>query len=90
MRVGEVEFQVIHTPGHTPGCVCFWFPKEDLLVSGDTLFQGSIGRLDLPTARPKLMWGSLQKLAQLPANTRVIPGHGQETTIGAGSVTSFL
>lgn len=85
MSVGELEFQVIHTPGHTPGCVCFWFPQEKVLISGDTLFQGSIGRLDLPTARPKLMWDSLKKLAQLPATTKVIPGHGRETTIGAES-----
>jgi len=90
MSVGEIDFQVIHTPGHTPGCVCFWFPKEAVLISGDTLFQGSMGRLDLPTARPKLMGGSLKKLAQLPSNTRVIPGHGQETTIGAESTTLRL
>ncbi len=73
---------VLHTPGHSPGCVCFYSAKEELLIAGDTLFQGSIGRIDLPTARPALMKTSLQKLAQLPAETRVYPGHGEPTTIG--------
>ncbi len=83
LEVGKLKLKVIHTPGHSPGGVCFYLEEEGLLVSGDTLFQGSIGRLDLPTAQPELMWESLEKLSALPAETRVLPGHGAETTIGA-------
>jgi len=83
IQVGELSIEVIHTPGHTPGGVCFYLKDQNVLISGDTLFREAIGRLDLPTAEPEKMWGSLEKLAQLPSNTRVIPGHGDETTIGA-------
>ena len=83
IKVGEVKIKVIHTPGHTPGCVCFWLENEKILISGDTLFKGAIGNLQLPTSRLHLMRQSLKKLAVLPEETRVIPGHGKETTIGA-------
>lgn len=83
LAVGALEIIVIHTPGHTPGGVCFWIPEEKVLVSGDTLFHGTIGNLSFPTARPALMGESLKKLSKLPPDTRVIPGHGDETTIGA-------
>lgn len=81
--VGSLQFKVIHTPGHTPGGVCFYSEKENLLFSGDTLFKGTIGNLSFPTSVPDLMWGSLKKLAQLPPQTRVYPGHGPATTIGS-------
>jgi hydroxyacylglutathione hydrolase len=81
--VGELELEVIHTPGHTPGGVCFYLAKEKALFSGDTLFQGTIGNLSFPTARPALMWESLKRLAALPSETKVYPGHGDPTTIGA-------
>jgi len=79
---GKVEGKVIHTPGHTPGGVCFYFPKESVLIAGDTLFDGSIGRLDLPTGESEKMWKSLEKLAKLPPETRFYPGHGPDSTIG--------
>lgn len=79
---GKIEGEVIHTPGHTPGGVCFYFPKESVLIAGDTLFDGSIGRLDLPTGESEKMWKSLEKLAKLPPETRFYPGHGQDATIG--------
>jgi hydroxyacylglutathione hydrolase len=72
---------VLHTPGHSLGSVCFYSPENQLLVSGDTLFRESIGRLDLPTGCPGLMKNSLEKLIQLPGETRVYPGHGELTTI---------
>lgn len=74
-------FQVIDLPGHTPGGVGFYDPKRGLLFSGDTLFQNTIGNLSFPTARPELMWKSLKKLAKLPPETIVMPGHGPSTTI---------
>lgn len=85
LTCGELKFQVIHTPGHTPGSVCFYEANEHVLISGDTLFKGSIGNLSFPTARPALMWPSLDKLAKLPPETTVYPGHGPKTTIKAES-----
>lgn len=85
IAVGSLAFEVIHTPGHTPGGVCFYAAEAHVLFSGDTLFQGSIGNLSFPTCCPDLMWGSLDKLAKLPTQTKVYPGHGPATTIGAES-----
>ena len=81
--VGKLKITVIHTPGHSPGSVCFYLSSEETLISGDTLFRGTIGNLSLPTAQPAAMWVSLKKLAVLPAATKVYPGHGGSTTIGA-------
>ena len=75
--------EVLHTPGHTPGSICLLFPKQDLLLAGDTLFAGSIGRTDLPGGDPRQILRSLrERLLVLPDSTRVLPGHGPETTIG--------
>lgn len=82
IELGHLHIQVIHTPGHSPGSVCFYLKEQKVLISGDTLFQGCIGRLDLPTGQKALMWPSLEKLRALPPETRVFPGHGEETTIG--------
>lgn len=82
IKIGLISLQVIHTPGHSPGSVCYYSKENHLLISGDSLFRGSIGNLRLPTANANLMWPSLKKLAALPKETRVIPGHGAETTIG--------
>lgn len=83
LNVGNLRFEVIHTPGHTPGCVCFYLPEEKTLFSGDTLFRGTIGNISFPSSQPALMWDSLKKLAALPFETKVYPGHGKPTTIGA-------
>jgi hydroxyacylglutathione hydrolase len=88
IHIGLIEIEVIHTPGHCPGAVCFYIPKEAVLISGDTLFRGAIGTLNLPTADPESMWESLGKLSKLPKDTRVIPGHGSDTTIG-NEITNF-
>ena len=76
------SFTVIPTPGHTPGGVCYFFPQEKLLLSGDTLFAGSIGRTDLPGGDMATLMRSLDSLRSLPEDTVVIPGHGMTTTIG--------
>jgi glyoxylase-like metal-dependent hydrolase (beta-lactamase superfamily II) len=74
---------VLHTPGHTQGCVCLYFAELNLLIAGDTLFAGSIGRTDLPGGNYEQIIRSLQtKLLTLPDATRVIAGHGPSTTIG--------
>jgi len=75
--------EVIRTPGHTPGGVCYYFPKDSLLLSGDTLFAGSVGRTDFPGGSMSSLMESLKSLTTLPDATLVVPGHGQETTIGA-------
>lgn len=85
VAVGDLLFHVIHTPGHTPGGICLYCKEQGVLLSGDTLFRGSIGNLSFPTAQPNLMWQSLDKLAILPPETKVFPGHGSSTTIGKES-----
>jgi hydroxyacylglutathione hydrolase len=75
--------EVLHTPGHTPGSICLLFPEHHLLLAGDTLFAGSIGRTDLPGGDGRQILRSLRdRLLVLPDATRVVPGHGPETTIG--------
>ena len=74
---------ILETPGHTPGGVCYHFPAMKLLLSGDTLFAGSVGRTDLPGGDMATLMDSLQKLTALPDDTLVIPGHGPHTTIAA-------
>jgi glyoxylase-like metal-dependent hydrolase (beta-lactamase superfamily II) len=73
-----------HTPGHSPGGVTFHFPRERLAIVGDTLFAGSIGRYDFPTSDGELLLRSIrEQLLTLPDDTRILPGHGPQTTIAA-------
>lgn len=83
LALGTLSFEVLHTPGHSPGCVCFYEPKQGVLFSGDTFFRGTIGNLSFPTSSSENMWRSLTRLAKLPPDTKVYPGHGPSTTIGA-------
>lgn len=77
------RLEVLHTPGHTPGQVAFHFPDIGLVVVGDTLFRGSVGRTDLPGGdQAQLAWSIRERLYALPDDTIVVPGHGQRTTIG--------
>ena len=77
------NFQLLHTPGHTPGSICLYWPDEKVLISGDTLFQMGYGRTDLPGGNFMQLMNSLECLFKLPADTKVYPGHGDFTTIGA-------
>lgn len=82
INLAGFDIQVLHTPGHTSGSCCYYIKEEELLFSGDTLFAGSIGRTDFPTSNPWQMKTSLQRLlTQLPGETIVCPGHGEQTTI---------
>ncbi|SPF52113.1 putative metallo-hydrolase YqgX [Candidatus Desulfosporosinus infrequens] len=81
LSIGKQLLKVISTPGHSPGCVCFLCTEG--LFSGDTLFAGSIGRTDFPGGSlDQLLQGVKEKLLILPEDTRVFPGHGEETSIG--------
>ena len=86
--VGLPGLEMIETPGHTPGGVCYHLPSERLLLSGDTLFAGSAGRTDLPGGDYATLMGSLRKLTVLPDDTVVIPGHGPATTVGTEKRTN--
>ncbi len=97
LQIGKLNLQVIHTPGHTPGSVCF-FVSEDTdvvrppsgptdvssphsLITGDTLFAGSVGRTDLPGGNAQTLTKSLNRLLALPPETRIYPGHGPTSTL---------
>ena len=83
LQAGSLKANVLHTPGHTEGSVCLYFPAEKLLIAGDTLFAGSIGRTDLPGGSfEKIIHSLHDRVLTLPDETRVIPGHGPATTIG--------
>ena len=82
LLAGQHGVTVIETPGHTPGGTCYHFPDEKLLLAGDTLFAGSVGRTDLPGGDFATLKESLKKLTALPDDTTVIPGHGMFTEIG--------
>ncbi len=82
VRVGSLEAHVLHTPGHSPGHVAFHFASEKLLVGGDLIIGGSVGRTDLPGADPAAFVASLRRIAALPADTRLLAGHGPPSTIG--------
>ena len=83
LAIGDLELQMLHTPGHTEGSLSVYLPQEGLLLAGDTLFAGSVGRTDLPGGNTgKLLSSIRERLLPLPDGTVVVPGHGSETTIG--------
>ena len=77
------QLSILHTPGHTPGSVCLYWPDEKTLISGDTLFRMGYGRTDLPGGNMAELISSLGQLFTLPSEVKVYPGHGDFTTIGA-------
>src|SRR5699024_5768685 len=82
-RIEPFEFEVIHTPGHSPGSISFIFKNEPFILSGDVLFQEGIGRTDLPGGDMKTLENSIMnKLYRLSEEMIVYPGHGEKTTIG--------
>jgi glyoxylase-like metal-dependent hydrolase (beta-lactamase superfamily II) len=89
VSVRGIDAQVIHTPGHTEGSLCLYLPTESLLLAGDTLFAGSVGRTDLPGGHHgKLIQSIHERLLPLPDTTLVVPGHGAETSIGEERVSN--
>lgn len=83
LRIGDLPaLQAIATPGHTPGGACYYCREEGFVLTGDTLFQLSMGRTDFPGGDEDAIYASLARLMQLPDGTKVLPGHGPDTTIG--------
>lgn len=81
--VGDATFRVIHTPGHTAGGVCLYDESAGIIITGDTLFRGTIGRTDMPTGNHAELLASVrEKLFSLPDDVRVFPGHGESSSIG--------
>jgi len=83
LEFGGLRVRAIHTPGHTPGSVCYLVEEAGVIFTGDTLFRGAVGRTDFAGGDPDALRASLSRLATLPDETVVLPGHGRETTIGA-------
>ena len=86
--LGCIDLEVLHTPGHTRGGISLYCKKEEMVFTGDTLFEGSWGRTDLPGSSEDEMIGSLKRLGHLPDETVVYPGHGGHTAIGKEKKTN--
>ncbi len=82
LRIGSLEARVIHTPGHSPGHVAFYFEKQEILVSGDLIICGGVGRTDLPDSDSNDLTTSIKKVLSLPPHTRLLPGHCNVSLIG--------
>ena len=80
--ISNFKFQIIHTPGHTPGSCCLYFRQDNVLFTGDTLFKAGIGRYDFSYSDKDELKKSLDKIFKLPEDTIIYPGHGEESTIG--------
>lgn len=88
---GEMEMKVFHTPGHCPGHVVFYLEKEKLVVNGDVLFKGSFGRTDLPGGSMEVLKKTIFDIMfELPDNTIVLSGHGDDTSIGVEKRTNYI
>ncbi|MGH7177375.1 MAG: MBL fold metallo-hydrolase [Tepidisphaeraceae bacterium] len=83
LRIGSIEVDVIHTPGHSPGHVCFHLPRENVLIGGDLIICGAVGRTDLPDSDPRALDESIRRIMRLPDATQLLPGHCDASTLGA-------
>ncbi len=81
LELGSMKVRVMHTPGHSPGHVCYYFAEQNLLVGGDLIIMGAIGRTDFPDCDANAMDESLRKVMKLPDETVLLPGHGEISSI---------
>jgi hydroxyacylglutathione hydrolase len=88
LELGDLKFEVFHTPGHSPGGICIY--GEGILITGDTIFAGSVGRTDLKGGDREKLKESFKRLMSLPDETRILPGHGPESTIGHEKTGNFF
>jgi glyoxylase-like metal-dependent hydrolase (beta-lactamase superfamily II) len=89
LSIGGYNFEVLHTPGHTPGSICLYDAAKKLLISGDMVFADGIGRIDVPGSDPEAMEASLAALAKLKVD-KLLPGHGEPVQSGGGAVIAKL
>ncbi len=82
LSIGGVTVQILHTPGHSPGCVCIWIDDEAVMFTGDTLLKGGAGYQERPESDEVALATSIRRLADFPAETRIYPGHGAPSTLG--------
>lgn len=82
LQIGSMEVKVIHTPGHSPGHVAYHLPGENLLIGGDLIIGGSVGRTDLPDSKHADLEASIRRVMELPDATRLLGGHGPASTLG--------
>ncbi len=82
LRIGNIPVTVIHTPGHSPGHVCYHLQSEQMLIGGDLIIGGSVGRTDLPDSNHSKLEASIRRVMQLSPATRLLGGHGEPTTLG--------
>lgn len=82
ISVGDVDLQIVHTPGHTPGGVCVWVAEGEVMFTGDTLLKGGAGYLERPEVDALALATSIRRLSEFPSATKIYPGHGAPTTIG--------
>jgi hydroxyacylglutathione hydrolase len=82
LKIGAIEVTVIHTPGHSPGHVSYYLPEPKVLIGGDLIIGGSVGRTDLPDSDHEQLEASIRRVMQLPPSTRLLGGHGDPTTLG--------
>jgi len=88
IAIGNLQFEILHTPGHSPGGICIY--GEGFVITGDTLFAGSVGRTDLPGGDIQKLKTSFKRLMSLSDGVKVLPGHGPETTIGRERTDNFF
>jgi len=81
LRIGDIKVQVMHTPGHSPGHVAYYLPEEGVLVGGDLVIMGAIGRTDFADASYEALARSIRRIMQLPGRTKLLPGHGEPSTL---------
>ena len=89
IKAGSYNFEVLQTPGHTPGSICLYDASKKILISGDTVFSNAIGRVDVPGSDPESMQASLDSLAKLKVD-KLLPGHGEPLQAGAGAMIAKL
>ncbi|HEY7087783.1 MAG TPA: MBL fold metallo-hydrolase [Tepidisphaeraceae bacterium] len=82
LSIGNLQAEVMHTPGHSPGHVMYHFAQQNVLVGGDLIIGGSVGRTDLPDSNHSQLEASIRRVMKLPDETRLLPGHGRPATLG--------
>lgn len=83
LSIGSIEVEVIHTPGHSPGHVMYHLPTEKVLIGGDLIICGAVGRTDFPDSDPAALNASIRRVMRLPGDTRLLPGHCESSTLSA-------